>query len=173
MPLFSKHPAQQNWCFDYENNNILHRMTTQTLRKKILHALHVKWNFLIKYFPSYIKKCQTGTYYFGWVYISSAESQKGAISRSKMFRWEPEGRYCHWLCTAIAPFWLTNVSWEPEGHSYSKNNDSALLVLNGTSMNIDPSGPQSAMYTFCIVQLYSVIKISHLLILWIPAIWSD
>ena len=26
--FFSKHPAQQNWCFDYENNNKLQRMTT-------------------------------------------------------------------------------------------------------------------------------------------------
>ena len=24
-----------------------------------------------------------------------------------MFPWEPEGRYCHWLCTAIAPFWFS------------------------------------------------------------------
>ena len=24
-----------------------------------------------------------------------------------MFRWEPEGRYCHRLCTAIAPFWFS------------------------------------------------------------------
>ena len=24
-----------------------------------------------------------------------------------MFHWEPEGRYCHWLCTAIAPFWFS------------------------------------------------------------------
>ena len=26
---------------------------------------------------------------------------------SKMFRWEPEGRYHHRLCTAIAPFWFS------------------------------------------------------------------
>ena len=25
----------------------------------------------------------------------------------KVFRWEPGGRYCHWLCTAIAPFWFS------------------------------------------------------------------
>ena len=52
---FSKHPAQQNWCFDYENNDKLHRMNTQNVRKKILHALHFKWTILIKYFSSYIK----------------------------------------------------------------------------------------------------------------------
>ena len=45
-------------------------ITTQNLRKKILHALHFKWTILIKYFSSYIKKCQTGTYFFGWVYIT-------------------------------------------------------------------------------------------------------
>ena len=52
-PTFSKHPAQQNWCFDYENNNKLQRMITQTVRKKILHALHFKLKKLIKYFSSY------------------------------------------------------------------------------------------------------------------------
>ena len=26
-----------------------------------------------------------------------------------MFSWEPEGRYCHRLCTAIAPFWFSMV----------------------------------------------------------------
>ena len=24
-----------------------------------------------------------------------------------MFRWDPEGRFCHRLCTAIAPFWFS------------------------------------------------------------------
>ena len=27
-----------------------------------------------------------------------------------MFRWEPEGRYCHRLYTGIAPFWFSNES---------------------------------------------------------------
>ena len=36
-------------------------ITTQNVRKKILHALHFKWTILIKYFSSYIKNCQTGT----------------------------------------------------------------------------------------------------------------
>ena len=36
---------------------------------------------------------------------------RGHSAHSKMFRWEPDGRYRHWLCT--------------------------LLVLNGTSLNID------------------------------------
>ena len=44
-------------------------ITTQNMRKKILHALHFKWTILIKYFSSYIKKCQTETYFFGSVYI--------------------------------------------------------------------------------------------------------
>ena len=64
-----QHPAQQNWCFDYEYNAKLHRMTTQTVRKKISNALHFKLTLLINDFTSYIKKCQTGTYFFGWVYI--------------------------------------------------------------------------------------------------------
>ena len=51
--LFSKHPAQQNWCFDYENSNKLQRMTTQNVRKKIVHVLHFKCIILIKYFSSY------------------------------------------------------------------------------------------------------------------------
>ena len=38
-------------------------MTTQNVGKKILHALHFKWTLFIKYFSSYIKKCQMGTYY--------------------------------------------------------------------------------------------------------------
>ena len=65
--FFSKHPAQQKWCFDYENNDKLQRMTTQNVRKKIPHALHFKLTILIEYFTSYINKCQTGTYIFGWV----------------------------------------------------------------------------------------------------------
>ena len=60
---FSKHPAQQNWCFDYENNNKLHKMTIQNVRKKISHVLHFNWTILIKYFSSCIKKCQTRTYF--------------------------------------------------------------------------------------------------------------
>ena len=44
-------------------------MTTQNLRKKILHAMHFKWT--TKYFSSYIKKYQTGTYFFGWVYLTN------------------------------------------------------------------------------------------------------
>ena len=62
-PLFSKHPAQQKWYFEYENNDKLHRMTTQNVRKKIPHALHLKWTILIKHCTSYIKMCQTGTYF--------------------------------------------------------------------------------------------------------------
>ena len=34
VPLFSKHPAPQNWCFDYETNNKLQRMTTQIVHNK-------------------------------------------------------------------------------------------------------------------------------------------
>ena len=44
-------------------------ITTQNVRNKIMHALHFKWTILIKYFSSYIKKCQTGTNFFGWVYL--------------------------------------------------------------------------------------------------------
>ena len=40
--FFSKHPAQQNLCFDCENNDKLHRMPSQNVRKKISHALHFK-----------------------------------------------------------------------------------------------------------------------------------
>ena len=42
-----------------------------------------------------------------------------------VFCWEPKGRYCHRLCTAIAPFWFSTKHlsiligpcqyWEPEG----------------------------------------------------------
>ena len=39
--------------------------------------------------------------------ISSVESQKGYCS-SKMFRWEPEGRYCSYKDVSVS-------SWEPEG----------------------------------------------------------
>ena len=48
-------------------------MTTQNVRQKILHALNFKQTSLIKYFLSYIKKCQTGTYFFGWVYFISPQ----------------------------------------------------------------------------------------------------
>ena len=35
-----------------------HWITTQNVRKKILHALHFKWTIFITYFSRYIKKCQ-------------------------------------------------------------------------------------------------------------------
>ena len=34
-------------------------------------------------------------------------SQKGVTADQRCSGWEPEGRYCHWLCTAIAPFWFS------------------------------------------------------------------
>ena len=66
---FFQAPYSKKLMFWYENNDKFHKMTTQSVRKKILHALPFKWTILIKYFMSYIKKCQTGTYFFGWVYI--------------------------------------------------------------------------------------------------------
>ena len=46
------------------------------------------------------------------VEISSLESQKGAIANERCSVENQkgaiaEGRYCHWLCTAIAPFWFS------------------------------------------------------------------
>ena len=46
-------------------------ITTQNKRKKILHAFNFKLTIWIKYFLSYITKCQTGTYFFGCVYFST------------------------------------------------------------------------------------------------------
>ena len=45
---------------DYSEPNI----TSQNVRKKILHVLHFKRIISMKYFSSYIKKCQAGTYFF-------------------------------------------------------------------------------------------------------------
>ena len=50
--------------------------TTQNVRKKLLHALQFKWTILIKYLSRYIRKCQTGTYSVGWVYIWEAIIRK-------------------------------------------------------------------------------------------------
>ena len=63
----------------WKSYNKLHGMTTQNLRKKITHVLHFKWTILIKYFSSYIKKCQTGTYFF-WlsVYIQGGQKHRTA-----------------------------------------------------------------------------------------------
>ena len=46
-------------------------ISTQNVCKKMLHALHFIRTILITYFSSYIKKCQTGIYFFGWVYITT------------------------------------------------------------------------------------------------------
>ena len=82
----------ENWCFDYENNDTLHRMSTQNVRKKIPHTLHFKWTILIKYFTSYIKKCQTGTNFFGWVYIiymyTYVELSNAAKKKKKNVIWD-------------------------------------------------------------------------------------
>ena len=39
--------------------------TTQNMRKKIMHALRLKWTISIKYFMSCITKCKTGTNFGG------------------------------------------------------------------------------------------------------------
>ena len=37
---------------------------------------------------------------------------RGCVHCSTMFCWEPEGRFFHWLCTAVAPFWFaTDQRW--------------------------------------------------------------
>ena len=41
---------------------------TQNVHKKILHALLLNEQVWLN-FLSYIKQCQTGTYFFGWVYL--------------------------------------------------------------------------------------------------------
>ena len=51
--------------FYYENNNKLYRMTIQNVRKKISHALHLKWTILIKYFTSVYQKVSDGNLLFG------------------------------------------------------------------------------------------------------------
>ena len=43
-------------------------MTTQIVHNKIVFMLIFEWTNPMKYFLSYIKKCQTGTYFIGWVY---------------------------------------------------------------------------------------------------------
>ena len=52
VPVISKHPAQQNWCFDYESSDKLQRMTTHNVCKKFQHACmpYKKLKILIKYF---------------------------------------------------------------------------------------------------------------------------
>ena len=37
----------------------------------------------------------------------SVESQKGVITNSTMFHWEPEGCYCYTKSVAIVPFWFS------------------------------------------------------------------
>ena len=86
VPVFQCHALKRHRPFDKKYNFFLKPdfinsmisqynskygqwITTQNVRKKILHALHFKWTILIKYFSRYIKQCQTGTYFFGWVYI--------------------------------------------------------------------------------------------------------
>ena len=63
-------PAFINSVFSQYKGVYVQWITTQNVRKKIRHAMHSKWKILIKYFSSYIKKYQTDTYFFGWVYIT-------------------------------------------------------------------------------------------------------
>ena len=58
---------------------------------------------LLLYFTTLCWKSFIGT---NWI-LSSVESQKGVIADQRCSHWEPEGRYCHRLCTAIAPFWFS------------------------------------------------------------------
>ena len=70
-----------------------------------------------------------------YLYVTFKKSPQYAKHIKLIVGWEPEGRYCQWLCTAIAPFWFSKehhwvlimpfwlsaydihhiVSWEPEG----------------------------------------------------------
>ena len=67
-----------NFVISPYNDDYGQWMTTQNVRKKILHALHFKYTIFIKYCSSYIKKCQTGTYFFGWVYIATLRTERAA-----------------------------------------------------------------------------------------------
>ena len=86
VPVFQCHalkrhrPIDEKWNFflapDFINSMISQyngeyglSLTTQNVCKKLLHALHFKWKILMKYLSSYIKKCQTGTSFLGWVYV--------------------------------------------------------------------------------------------------------
>ena len=66
----------------------------------------------------------TYLYLIGFTYsMSSAESQKGvSVHCSPMFRWEPEGRYRHRLCTVDSGLLVLNETF--------LNNINALLALN-------------------------------------------
>ena len=61
----------QNWCFDYNNNNKLHSMTTQNVRKKIPHSLHLKWTIFDWIFHELYQKVSDGNLLF-WLSVYSA-----------------------------------------------------------------------------------------------------
>ena len=55
-------------------------MTTQNVRKKILHALHFKLKLLIKCYTSYIKKVSDGNLLF-WLSVLIAASKSNCIKK--------------------------------------------------------------------------------------------
>ena len=100
------------------------------------HAHTLSWNS--HWYIQLVKEVFFKTY--TWSYIStelcfqlnhnsSAESEKGINTGSKMFRSEPEESDITRLWTAIAPFWLEG-RYRNCLHSHC-----ALLVLNGTSLS--------------------------------------
>ena len=79
VPVFQCHALKRHWkkvqfflAPDFVNFVISRYcgeygqwISTRNVRKKIMHALHLKWTIFVKYSSSYIKRCQTGTYFFG------------------------------------------------------------------------------------------------------------
>ena len=103
--------------------NILLSSATIT---KILsdHLIHDLFSYCLSISMNFHLRCETNisSLKFSpalWDKHIVAESHKGC---SRMFRSEPEGRYRHRLCTAIAPFWFSTE------HLWTSLN--ALLALN-------------------------------------------
>ena len=133
VPGFQCHPLKRHRPAPNCTNSLISQysaeyeqwITTQNVRKKILHALHFKWTILIKYFLSYIKKCQMGTYFFSWVYNTSL------LGASHL-------TYCQLRARRALLLFKDDLLRTRRALSpYTLYSNSALLVLNGTSLNID------------------------------------
>ena len=94
---FNHHISWNSICLSYQFSRRLN--ATNTRVKRSMNTVYLSW----------YNWWQAQDRSSAWVYREYCRPRepKGRYHYSTMFHWEPEGHYCHWLCTAIAPFWFS------------------------------------------------------------------
>ena len=108
-------------------------MTTQNVRKKILHALHFKQIMLIKYFSSYIKKCQTGTYFL--IECTSVDKGGGGAGGQRPPSNNAFSEFCRYIWKFVGTCKPTSMPFVPTKYlkyqlNFERNNSFRMWKCN-------------------------------------------